>query len=64
MIAARTAGVPGIGVTTGPCDSGELRAAGASYLLEDLTGLPELLRRITIGTARDGSIALRPRSSE
>ena len=64
MVAARTAGVPGIGVTTGPCDADELRAAGASYVLTDLTGLPGLLPRITIGTARDGSIALGPSSSE
>ena len=64
MVAARTAGVPGIGVTTGPCDADELRAAGSSYVLTDLTGLPGLLPRITIGTARDGSIALGPSSSE
>jgi len=49
MVAARTAGVPGIGVTTGPCDASELRAAGASYVLPDLRELPPLLRRITVG---------------
>jgi phosphoglycolate phosphatase len=64
MVAARTAGVPGIGVATGPCDPDELRAAGAAYVLDDLTGLPALLREITVGSAPDGSIALRSRSSE
>jgi phosphoglycolate phosphatase len=50
MIAARTAGVPGIGVTTGPCSSDELREAGAAYVLPDLTGLPGLLREIAVGS--------------
>lgn len=49
MVAARTAGVPGIGVTTGPCDADELRAAGASYVLPDLVPFPELLREIAVG---------------
>ena len=57
MVAARTAGVPGIGVATGPCHPDELRAAGASYVLGDLTGLPALLRGITVGSGRDSSIA-------
>jgi phosphoglycolate phosphatase len=64
MVAARTAGVPGIGVVTGPCDACELRAAGADHVLDDLTGLPGLLRRITVGSGAHGSIALRPSSSE
>jgi len=64
MIAAQTAGVPGIGVATGPCDAGELRAAGADHVLDDLTGLPDLLRRITVGSGAHGSIALRPSSSD
>ena len=64
MVAARTAGVPGIGVATGPCGTDELRDAGAAYVLDDLTGLPSLLREITVGSAPDGSIALRSRSSE
>ncbi len=64
MVAARTAGVPGVGVATGPCDPGDLWAAGAAYVLDDLTGLPALLREITVGSAPDGSIALSPRSSE
>ncbi|MET8147332.1 HAD family hydrolase [Actinoplanes sp. NPDC049668] len=49
MVAARTAGVPGIGVTTGPCDSDELRDAGASHLMSDLTVFPALLRKIAVG---------------
>ena len=49
MIAARTAGVPGIGVTTGPCDEEELRAAGATHLLSDLTAFPALLAKIAVG---------------
>jgi phosphoglycolate phosphatase len=53
MVAARTAGVPGIGVTTGPCDASELRAAGASHVLPDLRELPALLRRITVGNRPD-----------
>jgi len=54
MIAARTAGIPGIGVTTGPCTADELRDAGATYVLEDLTAFPALLDRITVGHGRDG----------
>ncbi len=64
MVAAQTAGVPGIGVATGPCSPDELRAAGAAYVLDDLTALPGLLQEITVGSAPGGSIALRPRSSE
>jgi phosphoglycolate phosphatase len=43
MVAAATAGVPGIGVTTGPCTAQELRAAGAARVLTDLTALPSIL---------------------
>ena len=43
MVAATTAGVPGIGVATGPCTAGELAAAGAAHVLPDLTGFPALL---------------------
>ena len=50
MVAARTAGVPGIGVATGPCSADELRDAGASYVLSDLTGLPTLLGEIAVGS--------------
>ncbi|MFC6018548.1 HAD family hydrolase [Plantactinospora solaniradicis] len=46
MVAARTAGVPGLGVTTGPCDADELRSAGADLVLADLTGFPEALGRL------------------
>jgi len=49
MIAATTAGVPGIGVTTGPCSAEELRAAGATHILSDLTGFPALLAKIAVG---------------
>ncbi|MFC4063774.1 HAD family hydrolase [Actinoplanes subglobosus] len=49
MVAARTAGVPGVGVTTGPCSEPELRAAGASYVLSDLTVFPALLSEIAVG---------------
>jgi phosphoglycolate phosphatase len=50
MVAARTAGVPGIGVATGPCSAGELREAGAAYVLTDLIGFPALLREIAVGS--------------
>ena len=49
MVAARTAGVPGIGVATGPCTAGELIAAGAAHVLPDLAGFPALLREIAVG---------------
>lgn len=49
MIAARTAGVPGIGVTTGPCSADELREAGATYVLPDLRAFPGLLDEIAVG---------------
>jgi phosphoglycolate phosphatase len=45
MVAARTAGVPGVGVATGPCTGAELREAGAEVVLADLTGFPAALRR-------------------
>ncbi|MBG0565199.1 HAD family hydrolase [Actinoplanes aureus] len=50
MVAARTAGVPGIAVATGPCSEEELRDAGASYVLPDLTPFPALLREIAVGS--------------
>ncbi|MGX7676702.1 HAD family hydrolase [Plantactinospora sp. DSM 117369] len=46
MLAARTAGIPGLGVTTGSHDGDELRAAGADLVLADLTGFPQALRRL------------------
>jgi phosphoglycolate phosphatase len=50
MVAAQTAGVPGIGVATGPCSAQELADAGAAHVLPDLTGFPVLLREITVGS--------------
>ena len=64
MVAARTAGVPGVGVATGPCSADDLRAAGAAYVLDDLTGLPAQLLGITVGSGANVSIAWKPRSSE
>jgi phosphoglycolate phosphatase len=49
MIAARTAGVPGIGVATGPCSAEELWEAGATHVLSDLTAFPALLAKIAVG---------------
>ncbi|MCG5447079.1 HAD hydrolase-like protein [Micromonospora sp. NIE79] len=46
MVAAAAAGVPGIGVATGPCSSDELRAAGAEVVLEELTEFPAALDRM------------------
>jgi phosphoglycolate phosphatase len=40
MAAARAAGVHGVGVTTGPCDAAELRAAGAKAIIPDLRAFP------------------------
>jgi phosphoglycolate phosphatase len=50
MVAAQTAGVPGIGVATGPCPADELRAAGAAHVLADLTSFPALLEKIAVGS--------------
>lgn len=54
MVAATTAGIPGIGVTTGPCGAAELQAAGATHVLGDLIAFPALLRRIAVGSAGVG----------
>lgn len=40
---AHTAGAYAVAVTTGPCDAGELRAAGADVVLADLTEFPAWL---------------------
>jgi phosphoglycolate phosphatase len=40
MLAARAAGVPGIGVTTGPCTREELLEAGAQTVLGTLADFP------------------------
>jgi phosphoglycolate phosphatase len=45
IAAARAAGVPGVGVPTGPCSAAELWSAGASVVLDGLTGLPAWLDR-------------------
>ncbi|MEU5939558.1 haloacid dehalogenase-like hydrolase [Micromonospora sp. NPDC047548] len=50
MVAAGAAGLPGVGVATGPCSADELRVAGAHHVLDDLTGFPAALDRI-IGLA-------------
>jgi phosphoglycolate phosphatase len=54
MVAATAAGIPGIGVTTGPCRAAELKDAGATYVLDDLTAFPALLGRIAVGSAEVG----------
>jgi phosphoglycolate phosphatase len=54
MTAAQNAQIPGIGVATGPCTADQLRDAGASYVLGDLTGFPALLGRIAVGSAGAG----------
>ncbi|MCI4063875.1 HAD hydrolase-like protein [Micromonospora sp. R77] len=50
MVAAEAAGIPGLGVATGPCSTDELRAAGAALVLDDLGAFPAALDRI-IGLA-------------
>ena len=54
MVAARTAGVPGIGVATGPCTAEELRAAGAAAVLDDLTSFGSVLDEIAVGPSAKG----------
>ncbi|GAA0793971.1 HAD family hydrolase [Spirilliplanes yamanashiensis] len=51
MVAAQGAGVPGIGVTTGPCSAAELTDAGASAVVQNLTELPGVLGGIAVGEA-------------
>ncbi|MGY0006554.1 HAD family hydrolase [Micromonospora sp. I033] len=53
MAAAKAAGIPGVGVATGPCPREDLSAAGAHLVLDDLTGFPAALDRI-IGLALEG----------
>lgn len=43
MVAARTADVPGVAVTTGPCSAEELSVAGARLVLTDLREFPAAL---------------------
>jgi phosphoglycolate phosphatase len=54
MAAARAAGVPGVGVATGPCTPADLLAAGASLVLDDLTGFPTWLAGIGVGSQQAG----------
>jgi phosphoglycolate phosphatase len=54
MAAAHAAGVPGIGVATGPCSAAELTAAGAAYVLDDLTRFPALFEQIAVGPGESG----------
>ncbi|WP_345637093.1 HAD family hydrolase [Rugosimonospora acidiphila] len=49
MGAAVAAGIPGIGVSTGPCSAAELTAAGASRVLSDLTLFANCLPEIRVG---------------
>lgn len=44
---AHAANALSVGVTTGPCDEAELRAAGAEVILPDLTAFPAWLRTFT-----------------
>jgi phosphoglycolate phosphatase len=46
MQAGVLAGVPAIGVTSGPCSEADLKAAGATAVFADLHPLPEYLRRL------------------
>ncbi|HET6530132.1 MAG TPA: HAD hydrolase-like protein [Actinoplanes sp.] len=64
MVAARTAGVSGIGVTTGPCTAADLWEAGALRVLPDLTTFPDILGEITVGSAPGRSIAWKSSSNE
>jgi len=54
VVAARTAGVMAVGVATGPCPPADLRAAGADVVLDDLTGLRDVVRGIAVGSGRPG----------
>ncbi|MET7394664.1 haloacid dehalogenase-like hydrolase [Dactylosporangium sp. NPDC005572] len=54
MEAGVLAGVPAVGVTSGPCSAVELRAAGATEVFADLHPFPALLQRM-ISVGRPGS---------
>jgi phosphoglycolate phosphatase len=51
MIGARAAGVTAVGVTTGPCDEAQLRAAGAEFVLSELTVFGSLLTELASASA-------------
>jgi phosphoglycolate phosphatase len=55
MAAARTAGVLGIGVPTGPCSPADLIDAGADVVLKDLRDFPAWLSQIRVGHEVSGS---------
>lgn len=52
MRGARAAEVLAVGVETGPCDADELRAAGADFVLDDLTGFPDWFEAAIAPVAR------------
>jgi phosphoglycolate phosphatase len=54
MAAARAAGIPGVGVATGPCPAGDLLAAGAGVVLADLREFPAWLAGFELGRASPG----------
>jgi phosphoglycolate phosphatase len=55
MQAGVLAGIPVVGVTTGPCSAEELRAAGATVVFEDLRPFPAFLQgMISVGRAVSG----------
>ncbi len=55
MAAALAAGVPGVGVTTGPCNASELFEAGASVVFDALTRFPAWLNQIPVGGNASGN---------
>ncbi|HEV7896345.1 MAG TPA: haloacid dehalogenase-like hydrolase [Planosporangium sp.] len=55
MAAARSAGVVGVGVSTGPCDAGALTAAGAATVLPDLRAFPQWWESARISVGSPGS---------
>jgi phosphoglycolate phosphatase len=55
MQAAVLAGIPGVGVTSGPCSEADLRAAGATAVFADLRPFPAFLQgMISVGRAVSG----------
>ncbi|MFG2227007.1 HAD family hydrolase [Streptomyces sp. NPDC048644] len=54
---ARAADALSVAVAAGPCDAGELRAAGADVVLDDLTAFPAWLRRYVADEAAEAASA-------
>ncbi|UAB96135.1 HAD family hydrolase [Dactylosporangium vinaceum] len=55
MQAGTLAGIPVVGVTTGPCSAAELQAAGATAVFADLRPFPAFLQgMISVGRADSG----------